>query len=517
MSEATRVHGPCRDRAPRGARPSKGPAHRAATIAPALGPAVAAALAALLVASGGPPPARAQPVDGEEQRHLYLPLTLQGAALAALPLPATALPAPTAATAPAPSPTAPPPTPTAVPCPALGDRITVTSNALSAPIRANDEYFPLPIAPHPDGGSLIAWRERDAPRIRVGRLDADGALQGEPLAFDGEEVHALVAHEDGGAMAVVADDPDIYSPKYCRAPATPDKPLCAKMDVLRFDDAGGTLWRTTATDKTNVDADRAHFIWWYQHTARLLWTGERYGLYFRSATSTPRPGAPGEIDIHAGDAFRLLDGAGALVDSAWRWGCSHSWAINLAFQDGRFAAACHGDAYPNAFHVNVFEPGRHLGDAALHEGLDPTQRALGGLVPAAEGGVWLLHMARGEAAMELHLALVDEAGAVVRDGTIAEATGLPTAYPFRAHLAAYAGDRMLAGWWSGNALQLAVLDRASGALLEGPVVARSPDGVAARIDRWSEFVRYPNGDVGWAWAEGGARAVEVVRVAGCGG
>lgn len=212
--------------------------------------------------------------------------------------------------------------------------------------------------------------------------------------------------------------------------------------------------------------------------ADALPTRRYHGRRRRAIDPANGPGAPGEIDIHAGDAIRLLDGAGRLVESAWRWGCSHSWAINLAFQDGRFAAACHGDAYPNAFHVDVFEPGRHLGDAVLHEGLDPTQRALGGLAPT-EGGVWILHMARAEGAMALHLARIDDAGVVTRDAAIAEATDLPTAYPFRAHLAAYDGDRMLAGWSSGDALQLAVLDRASGALVEGPVPARSPGGAAA--------------------------------------
>lgn len=477
---------------------------------------VARSIAAVVVAlGGGMPVARAQPADGDVAGRVYLPLAIRRAVRDDLPGAKTAVAAPSpTATESAPAPTEPSPTPTAAACAALSERIALTTSTLPAAIRASDEYFPLPLAPHPDGGSLVAWRERAAPRLRVGRFDEAGALQGEPLAFDGEEVHALVAHEDGGAMAVVADDPDIYSPKYCRAPSTPDKPLCAKLDLWRFDDAGGTQWRTTATDKTNVDADGAHFIWWYQHTARLVWTGEHYGLYFRSATSTPRPGAPGEIDIHAGDAFRLLDGAGRLVESAWRWGCSHSWAINLAFQDGRFGAACHGDAYPNALHVNVLEPGRHLGDAALHEGLDPTRRALGGLVPA-DGGFWLLHMAQGPAAMELHLASVDDAGAVTRDEVVAEATGLPSAYPFRAYLAAYGDDRMLAGWHSAGELQLAVLDRASGDLVEGPVAARSPDGAEARIDRWSELVGYPNGDVGWAFAADGAREVAVARVAAC--
>lgn len=129
-------------------------------------------------------------------------------------------------------------TPTAA-CARLAERLSVTTNSVGAAIRANDEYHPLPLAARDDGGVLVAWREASAARVRVGAFDEDGRLEGVPLSFDGEEVHA-----DGGAMAVVADDPRIFSPRYCRGPNTPDKPLCASLDLWRFDGTGRTLWRT---------------------------------------------------------------------------------------------------------------------------------------------------------------------------------------------------------------------------------------------------------------------------------
>lgn len=397
-------------------------------------------------------------------------------------------------------------TPTAA-CARLAERLSVTTNSVGAAIRANDEYHPLPLAARDDGGVLVAWREASAARVRVGAFDEDGRLEGVPLSFDGEEVHALVAHADGGAMAVVADDPRIFSPRYCRGPNTPDKPLCASLDLWRFDGTGRTLWRTTATGSRNVDSDGALFVWWYQHTARLVWTGSEYGLYFRCATSSPRPGVPREIDIHAGDTFRFIDGSGGLLDGAWDWGCSHSWSVRLAF-NGRYGAACHGDAYPNAFHVNVFDRLRQMGDVKLHEGLDPTRRALGGIVPTPDG-FWLLHMAQEASAMELHLAFVDNAGRPTRDEVLPEAVGLETSYPYRPYLAEYGADAMLAGWHTRGALHLAVLDRASGALVDGPVE------VAAHIDKWGEFVPLPNGDVGWAYGAGGTDRLDLVRVRVC--
>jgi hypothetical protein len=456
--------------------------------------------------------AHARPANDDLPNRLYLPILAVHLGREDLPPLPTVLPSPT------PTPTLPAtatltelpptPTPTATPCPGLADRVTITTVSLGAPIRANDEYFPLPVAPRPDGGALVAWREQAALRIRVGTFDDQDRLVGTPLSFAGEEVHALVAHPDGGAMAVVENDPDIYSAKYCRGSATPDKPYCAKLDLWRFDSDGRTLWRTTATGKKNVDSDGALFIWWYQHTARLAWTGSEYGLYFRSASSSPRPGVPGEIDIHAGDTFRFLDGAGNLLDGAWGWGCSHSWAVRLVF-NGHFGAACHGDAYPNAFHVNVLDRQRRLGEANLHEGLDPTKRALGGLVPTPDG-FWLLHMAQGTQAMELHLAFVDNAGRLTRDQVLPEATALETAYPFRPYLAEYGADQMLAGWFGNGTLHLAVLDRGTGDLVMGPV------GVTAKIDQWNEMVPFPNGDVGWAWSAGGTDRLDMVRVKACG-
>ncbi len=447
---------------------------------------------------------------------------------ASAPLPRTAEPGPSTTTAatvaltlpattatgtpsqPTDTPTVQPATATAtlMACPDLARRVSITSNRLDDRIRANDEYFPLPLAPRPEGdGALVAWREEAGARIRIGTFDLAGRLVGVPLTFSGEEVHALVAHEDGGAVVVVANDPDIYSPKYCRGPSSPDKPLCAKLDVWRFDSQGSTLWRTTATGKKNVDSDGAHFIWWYQHTARLVWSGTEYGLYFRSASSSPRPGVPGEIDIHAGDSFRFLDGRGTLLDSAWRWGCSHSWSVRLAY-NGHFGAACHGDAYPNAFHVNLLDRQRRLAEATLHEGLDPTKRALGGMV-ATTDGFWLLHMAQGREPMELHLAFIDNAGRVTRDEALPHARDLETTYPFRGYLAAYGATQMLAGWVSKGSLQLAVLDRSTGAWLDGPVA------VGAKIDKWNEFVSYPNGDVGWAWSPDRSDRLDLVRVTAC--
>lgn len=479
-----------------------------AAVAPCLVVGAAVALGARI------PAASAGREDADPATHrIRLPLVARALDRRDVAPPPTAAPtaAPPATDVPLPTPP-PPPTATAAACKPLAERLRVVHTDVGGPLRANDEYLPLPVAPRADGGSLVAWREpRTAAQVGVAAFDAAGVRLGAPLTFAAEEVHALVAHDDGGgALAVVDEDPDIYSPKYCRGPSTPKKDLCGKMDVWRFDAAGKTLWRRTVTGKTNVDRDGAEFIWWYQHTARLVWTGDAYGLYYRDAISSPRPGVAGEIDIHAADTFRALSKDGDILSHAWRRGCSHSWAVRLAF-DGRFGTACHGDAYPNAFHFVVADRERQYGEATLGENVDPARRALGGLV-ATDGGFWLLYQSDDGGTMRLHLARLGDDGAVRSDDVIGAATDLPTAYPFRPYLAAYSDGRLLAGWrlnGRGGRLQLAVLDGATGALVEGPI------DTALEIDSYNDFVSYPGGDVGWAWGPGGGAPIDLVRVGGC--
>jgi hypothetical protein len=397
----------------------------------------------------------------------------------------------------------------------LGDRVAVSTLDAGEAVLANDEYYPVVLAPTPEGGSLVAWRQESGLTIRVAALDDSDQLVGEPLSFPGEEVHAILAHEDGGAIVILENDPDIYSDKYCRGETTPDESYCAKFDLVRFDSLGSTLWRATLTDKINVDSDGALFIWWYQHTARLAWSGREYGVYFRSAGSTTRPGEPDEVDIHAGDTLRFVDADGSLLDGGWDWGCSHSWSVRLAYNGLHWGAACHGNPNPNAHRLVIMDRGTTLATVLLQEGMDPEQRALGGLVPTSDG-FWLSHIAAGQSEPEMHLVHIDDAGSLSQEQVLAAAQGIDDGYvpgpsytPYRAYMADYADGQMLLGYKSSQQLQLAVLDRATGELVDGPVA------VDAGIDQFQEFVSHPNGDVGWAWSPGGGTEISVARVRAC--
>jgi hypothetical protein len=383
--------------------------------------------------------------------------------------------------------------------------VTVGGNAA-----INDEYTPAVMAPRGDGSAWLAWTDKTSQSIRMASLTNADTLGASLPGLTGLEVHAMLATPSGAALAVMANDPDIYSAKYCQSGATPGNAVCGKLDLVRLDLNGSVLSRTTLTKKGNVDSVGAQFIWWYGHTARLASDGSAIGVYFRSAMSTQRPGVAGEVDIHAGDTLKFVDGAtGSLLGGGWDWGCSHSWSVRLAHNGTQWAASCHGDAYPNAMQLARLS-GRTATPASLQwlGGSDPTQRALGGLVPVS-GGHWVNYVEPVNGAPVLKLAKVPESGnAWPTASTIAAATGIDSGYPFRPYMASYGTGKLLLGWKSAGRLMLAVADASSGAVLEGPVSTTLP------IDQFQEMTTTPAGDVVWAYSPGGS-TLRVQRVAAC--
>jgi hypothetical protein len=398
-------------------------------------------------------------------------------------------------------------------CGALASRARVTSFDATSTVIANDEYHPVVIAPR-RAGALLAFRAAQDNTIRVASLDTSDHLSTRSfLEFSGAEVHGLIAPDDaGGVLAIVTDDSDIYSNQYCISPSTSGNAgHCQKLDLLKFDAVGQIIWRTTLTKKIPVDSDGALFIWsQFQHTARVVWNGSYYAVYFRSAMSSPRPNAPSEIDMHTGDTLRFIDADGnVLAKAGWDFGCTNSWSVRLAY-DGHFLAACHSDPSPNALRLALLDPlpNPALKTIELLKGSDSYKRALGGVVPTSSG-FWLDYVANEAGTLRLHLARITDSASVSQDHVIEAARNLDADYPFRPYLAAYGAGQLLLGYKSGGALQLAIADAATGAVVEGPVA------VSASIDQFQDFVSDPNGDVIWAFSPGGSSRVQVVRVMAC--
>ena len=385
-------------------------------------------------------------------------------------------------------------------CKSLASRVHVSYPMLPAPAVPSDEYHPMLLAPRQDGTSFLGYKEAGASRLRVLKLDHDAQVVSEDFQIQGEEAHALLAHDVGGALVYMREDPDIYSAEYCHGPDTPDLPICGSMELVRFDASGKVEMAATLTDKINVASADASFIYWFQHTARLVWAENTYGVYYRSARNNPMSSSP----LVSTDSLRFIDADGNRLQRGWTFGCFYSWSVRLAY-NGFWAAACHGDISPNAHRAVVYE-GDTRRDFTFLDGVAPVDRALGGLVPA-DFGFWLSYLERGDNGLNLHLAQLNSTPSFASDRILQEAQYIDSDYVFRTYLAAY-GSNMLAGWKSNEQLMIAVVDINTGALLEGPVAANAP------IDNFVEFVAYPDGDVGWAHSTSSGE-VSVTRVQAC--
>jgi hypothetical protein len=87
-------------------------------------------------------------------------------------------------------------------------------------VSANSEYYPIVLAPRASGGMWLSWADADSETIYLGALNADDTFQGIVATYPGEEVHAIIGQEDGGALAIIQHDPDIASPEYCSTSPT---------------------------------------------------------------------------------------------------------------------------------------------------------------------------------------------------------------------------------------------------------------------------------------------------------
>lgn len=392
----------------------------------------------------------------------------------------------------------------------------IHSSSIPVPgqIGESNEDYPVVIVPQPDGQSVLAWSDTSQGQIRLARVSADDQSKTDLPPIPGLQVQAGLADPSGTVLAVISNDPDIYSPKHCKSDQTPDQPVCGKIDLVKLTTDGSTAFRTTLSSKINADQDGANFIWWYGHTARLASDGNQYAVYYRTAGSYTRPNDADEVDIHAGDALRFVSKDGTLIPNAgWSWGCSHSWSVRLAFSNGQWAAACHGDAYPNAMQMALLNSptSQPIKQQWLNES-NPTGRALGGIVAAPQSGFWMNYIVAEDSHPTLHLAHYSgTTGQIDRDLVIPEANGLvasPARYPYRAYMAAYRSGQLLLGWKTADGLKLAVADASTGQLLQPPVSTN------LQIDDFDEFVSSPSGDVLWATSPGDG-SITINRVAGC--
>jgi hypothetical protein len=359
----------------------------------------------------------------------------------------------------------------------LADRVSVTPVAVSAEVSIGrgdwgSTGLPVILATSPNGRAKVAWS--DGTNVHVTPLDASSQRAGDDAVVTGSEVRGLVAHDDGSAVLVVRGDAMVF---------------------VRLDEAGATQSSLSIVGGNSHNTDGDRWIDSWPHRGRLTWSGSQYGAYFGQ---TGNWGSQGD---HQGDHYSLISPEGALMSGGWDWGCSHSLDVRLAHNGSTFAPICTSDTYPGAgiWFNNQVEVSREPSITNTGGGTK-----LGGLVPAPDG-FWLTFASPEQRpSYDVVFLHVGNDGSPSGRVYLTDSADVDELY---CHLAAY-GDGLLAGWGTTTELSLATLDT-TGTVVEGPVA------VSAQAGGLDDFVTYPNGDVGWAYAWGELSSFQVVRVARC--
>ena len=450
--------------------------------------------------AGSPEPARAQELG--PAHHIFLALVANGAPRSELSRPEPGRPAATSTLpGPAPSRTSPAATATATP------QAKPTLRACQAPLerrlftrpfgldgRSVQQprgggwwtHNPLITAPMDDSRAWVGWSADD--EVRYTPILGLGRRAGPDFVYPrGESTHGGLSHEDGGGAALI---------RHGRI-----------MSLVRWE-ADGSLRFDTELVGTEGSGAGSKWIDDWPHEGRLIWDGEVYAAYFGHTQSF---GARGR---HQGDLLWLIDGEGRRLDPDdlersrhpwWDWGCSHSIDLRMVLHPtlGRLGTVCLSDAYPSPGFV--FERSLLINQEPSADGNGGVDALLGGLAPASEG--FALTYVSGEGRRSLDVALrriYDDENDI---GPPWWLTDSPDVDESSAHLARY-GEDLLAGWTASDRLHLAVVSQ-RGVILEGPVA------VEAKIAPRDDFVLYPNGDVGWTYAQGTRESLISARVQLC--
>ncbi|MBN1772808.1 MAG: hypothetical protein JXB32_16175 [Deltaproteobacteria bacterium] len=370
-----------------------------------------------------------------------------------------------------------PPLPCTTP---LAERVRVTevSVAPASVETSGSGYFspdrPVILSTQDDGTAKVGWTD-GAGHVHVTPLDGNDARRAPDLTLPGTEVRGFVALSDGAAVLVRRDE-DV-------------------MAVVRINDAGGEAFARHLVGDESHDVDGSRWIDDWSHDGRLAWNGSQFAAYHGQT------GNHGSSGNHQGDRYVLLDPAGS-PSVVWDWGCSHSLDVRLAWNGSAFGPVCLSDCYPGK---GIYYNHRNLvrsepsGDCA-----GGSSAELGGLVGVGDGFLLSFVSREGRSSADVGLVHVATGGTA---GTVAWLTDTAGVDESGAHLAAY-GANYLAGWLEGGTPRLAVVD-AAGAIVEGPV------GISAQFGARNDFVTWPSGDVGWAYAWGDTSRLQVVRVSRC--
>ncbi len=365
-------------------------------------------------------------------------------------------------------------------CPqTIADRVAVSQVSV-APDQVNTTaggYFsrltPPILAPTPSGAK-VAWGDTSG-NIHVTTLDDQNNKVGQDVTLPGNELRGFVAHTSGFAVLFQRGQDE--------------------MALVGFNSAGQQVFDVTIVG--NVDHDQTGAKWirreWGDY-GRLAFHGGTYATYFGHVQNW------GDRGIHQGDLLYYYDMTGNRTQVGWDWGCSHSLDVRIAYDGSRFGPVCLSDCYPEKA-IMYNHRGAKIHDEPSGNCSGSSSAELGGLV-ALNGSLWLTFVSP-EGRSSHDVALVS-----ITNGQVGPIHWLTDtqAEETNAHLAVY-GSNLLVAWQEGSNHFLAVVDT-SGNFLVGP---ETVSGVS--YGQQTDFVNYPNGDVGWSFGAGST--LTIVRVQYC--
>jgi hypothetical protein len=372
------------------------------------------------------------------------------------------------------------------------------------------------------GGAYISWSDQANNNYVSVTNSQDQTTRTVPILSQGFTVYAITGDNDGFAVLAMKE--------------MGEKKM-KWMYISKYTNEGRKVFENKLIGDYNFDKEgnRSASDW---ATPRIGFSGNEYAVYFGISRKWD------DGVVHQGDFFSLVDKNGKLIEErpstiggkyvntkGWTWGTSHSFEQRLTFDGNYFHTLAKGDAYPRGIspkrvlaNLNIpeselygnIEKDAFPVDGAIGENFVPL--GLGGLCPSDNGVVATFITNQGKNSYDVGFLKIGKDG----KHAVKWLTNTAGADENSSYLVKY-GENYLATWTeltlvnsnqenAKDKFMAAVIDE-NGNFVTKPFVlnAQFPRRNMLKEFKWgkyensynqfssivSEFISYPNGDIGW--------------------
>ena len=360
------------------------------------------------------------------------------------------------------------------------DSLTLASPPAAAPSSWN-AHQPQMILAARASGTLAAWNGKD------GAVHVTSITPAKPdVVFAGTKLGGFALTATGFGFTAVQDP---------------------KLSVVGVNEDGSEAFRTLLIGGVPKEQKGSKFDPMNFGSSRLAFAGSTYVAYYAHqqnfGDATP--------DVHQGDMLVNLDAAGAKKTGGWDWGTSHSLDQRIIHDGQAFVTVSLGDCYPKGItfeRVGVLRKVTLLavdGDCG-----GKANGILGGVAKVSDIYAVAFGTPQGRSAQDAGVMFVNAQGKVRRTAWLTILSGGAKKSVTRVNTAAFGTDLLMAWIVNDQATKkdstyIAVMDT-TGKILLGP------DNIDESFSYGDDFMNFPNGDVGWAYARNDKmRVVRVVQ------